>query len=738
MASADEYAAWIVANQDKKGSEDFNTVAKAYEDAKAEEAQQAKVGSEGAPNEGYGTPPSMAGGAILGAAQIPLTLASMFPGAPPRKEMEAALAQSVRGVFPGEPSQVTKLPLEIAPTLAVGPLLGAAAKAVPFLRGLAPALETGGFGRNLSLAQRATGGAATGGVTGGLLGGGEEVGTGAGTGAALSILAPPVMGAAARGIGGAMDLLAGRGGDVAAGRIAREAFGGQVPQSTLDILARAPSNLTARQAMYEGGAPIPATVQGLGEMAESRAPEYITALQARQAAAREAPIAALAGGKNQEAMRASREAGLEQLTARTHPMREAAMGRAKTANELIPEYERRIAEYGQQAENAAEQVRRFTSASEKAAGRAAGEPQQVSWRADVPMASRQMSDQFPQTRTFDVPQEYPGVLAVMGEQRAAQAADESLMYGAQRRGIEARLSAVKDMGLKELRPESLKDEILKIANDPKIAPGNSTLQRALSRMADELDAWTSPQGIMDPEALYSFKKNAVSDALSGENLDPTRMKQLESIVMGDLNRVTNRLLEKSGGPEWARYNDIYSTGREALDRQELAAEAARMLRESPDNFISMAEGNRPEAIEKILGYKSYSLAENAPMLAGPVKKAAGELTREAALKEGAAQGRELAGELLTKQRPFVMRLLSMANPKGATVDAVDRLLKDYVSEGTRTALTEGFKTGRSLRSMLETLPTSERSGILRALNRPENYPKISRLTQGAVISSATE
>ena len=50
MATADEYAAWIVKNQDKKGTPDFDTVAKAYEEAKASEA----------------TAPSAAGGEIPG------------------------------------------------------------------------------------------------------------------------------------------------------------------------------------------------------------------------------------------------------------------------------------------------------------------------------------------------------------------------------------------------------------------------------------------------------------------------------------------------------------------------------------------------------------------------------------------------------------------------------------------------------------------------------------------------
>jgi len=37
MAKADEYAQWIVDNPNKKGTEDFDTVVKAYEQAKAEE-----------------------------------------------------------------------------------------------------------------------------------------------------------------------------------------------------------------------------------------------------------------------------------------------------------------------------------------------------------------------------------------------------------------------------------------------------------------------------------------------------------------------------------------------------------------------------------------------------------------------------------------------------------------------------------------------------------------------------
>lgn len=47
MATADEYAAWIVKNSDKKGTPDFETVAKAYAQAKAEESSAAPEAPKG-------------------------------------------------------------------------------------------------------------------------------------------------------------------------------------------------------------------------------------------------------------------------------------------------------------------------------------------------------------------------------------------------------------------------------------------------------------------------------------------------------------------------------------------------------------------------------------------------------------------------------------------------------------------------------------------------------------------
>lgn len=59
MASADDYANWIVANADKKGTADFDTVVKAYQQAKQEEAASTAPAAATPPPQDYQRKPSI-------------------------------------------------------------------------------------------------------------------------------------------------------------------------------------------------------------------------------------------------------------------------------------------------------------------------------------------------------------------------------------------------------------------------------------------------------------------------------------------------------------------------------------------------------------------------------------------------------------------------------------------------------------------------------------------------------
>jgi hypothetical protein len=62
MATADQYAAWIVQNRDKKGTSDFETVAKAYQQAKVEELKSAPSASFSAKDLALSAGQGLAGG----------------------------------------------------------------------------------------------------------------------------------------------------------------------------------------------------------------------------------------------------------------------------------------------------------------------------------------------------------------------------------------------------------------------------------------------------------------------------------------------------------------------------------------------------------------------------------------------------------------------------------------------------------------------------------------------------
>lgn len=75
MATADEYAAWLVSNANRRGTPEFDTVARAYEEAKADErGAQARTQAPPPP-----APPSL-GQQIVGAGEAALSLATGATG----------------------------------------------------------------------------------------------------------------------------------------------------------------------------------------------------------------------------------------------------------------------------------------------------------------------------------------------------------------------------------------------------------------------------------------------------------------------------------------------------------------------------------------------------------------------------------------------------------------------------------------------------------------------------------
>jgi hypothetical protein len=199
MATADEYAAWIVANKGKKGTPEFETVAAAYRQASQESPAEKpakqpvpsgrelfKEANAGAMN--YSGGGNALGGLMAGAGSfLPDSMKSRYEGA----------AKDVLGADPESTAyKTTKLLGQLGLTAGIGPVLGVVAKAVgagaPVVNALTTSgMTTGvapvGFGAKAAdVALRTGAGAAVGGASA------AAVGDDAGTGAMIGGAAPGV------------------------------------------------------------------------------------------------------------------------------------------------------------------------------------------------------------------------------------------------------------------------------------------------------------------------------------------------------------------------------------------------------------------------------------------------------------------------------------------------------------------------------------------------------------------
>jgi hypothetical protein len=222
MATADEYAAWIVKNAAKRGSPEFDTVAQAYQLAKQEDGGRAATEPSAPANRNAPSPYSAAPSnptlkalysPIVGAyrglqditdtAYIAATEAMGIKGAREESARQKAEFEKQYGNLAG--AEIGRVGGQIVGTLPVGGVVAEpikkAAQIAPslarFLTPLATSIESAGFqtGMKSGLASqgvRAAGGAVSGGISAGIVNP-EDAGTGAAVGAVIPTVAAPVV-----------------------------------------------------------------------------------------------------------------------------------------------------------------------------------------------------------------------------------------------------------------------------------------------------------------------------------------------------------------------------------------------------------------------------------------------------------------------------------------------------------------------------------------------------------------
>jgi hypothetical protein len=318
------------------------------------------------------------------------------------------------------------------------------------------------------------------------------------------------------------------------------------------------------------------------------------------------------------------------------------------------------------------------------------------------------------------------------------AADDLATITAQRKAELAQLQYVKDSlaahGMEPIDTNNIIRNINAKLNDPKIGPSDVS-SSVLNTVSNKIQEWTAKNGgVIDAEALYKIRKEAVNEAIAaklGTNADPKASAKYTAELLGEIRPLIDNAIEKAGGTGWRNYLKTYEIGAQEINIQKLYGEAAEMYRTNKQGFVDLIKGNNPDAVEKIFGPGSFDILQEGlknEMRAGPamnvgeklksLQKIAADVERDKSIVEAANRGK---GALDIKKLGFTEKIPGFVGYITAIAKKVGQALEGKVETKITETIVKGLKNGKSANEILDTLPADDRFKVLKALKNSEEW-----------------
>lgn len=486
-----------------------------------------------------------------------------------------------------------------------------------------------------------------------------------------------------------------------AAKMARESIGGNELTDVINALRSAPANATPAQALADAGLNQP-TTQALLKRAAQRDPKFFTDLLKTEDFQTVNALAKIAGGESQTSMRSAQEVAKEELNKLLVPRLSTELEAANIAGKLKPKLEGQAQRLAEAAANKVQDVRRFEAAGDRATKAAT---EQVVEKG-LPSSTARYT--------------YTGELADRAKEVAAQAADASLPFGEASRFAQAGADSLAAYGLKPLEATPIVQNLTNIARDPKLA-GNSDVQRVLGRVANDLGEWTGKGGVIDAWALDSIRKNSVNAAIRDlyPGADAKQQKQLAAKVLTEVKPLLIDAIENAGGTGYRQYLTDYSKGMQKIGQTKLGAEAMALYKKSPQQFVDLVEGNNPDLVEKIFGPGSYDIAvEMSNDAMKTLKSTSKQIKTSAEMAKQATEGEQALVQLM-KDNVTTIKLPNVFSIVATTTNKALDILEKKIGKATLSKLTEAAKSTDSFEALLNTLPATERSAVLKTIRDPK-------------------
>jgi len=323
-------------------------------------------------------------------------------------------------------------------------------------------------------------------------------------------------------------------------------------------------------------------------------------------------------------------------------------------------------------------------------------------------------------------QETSDTFAAIAKQRRAEAGF-----------IERQIGSLEDYGLKPLDAGSITAAI-----DAKLAtPGlraSSNMTKVLQSIKDDIVNLTEKGGgVIDAHDLYTLRKEGINERIMqilGQT-DPKISAKVTRKTLEEVRPLIDDAIKQAGGTGWEAYLKTYSQGMQAIDQKAMAAEAAKLFKNAPDQYVRLIRGNNPDAVEAIFGPGSYDIFKEMGSKLPTLEKVASNVERNVAMKEAATAGTETLGKVIGEDS-FRFRFPSLLNRATTAANVTLDILEKRLDKKVFAELQKGMLSGQSALDMLNTLPATEKSKALRALADPASWGKAGAI--GARVATRQE
>jgi hypothetical protein len=523
----------------------------------------------------------------------------------------------------------------------------------------------------------------------------------------------------ARGIGKVADIVSPSttSAQLKAGQLARESLGKDLP-AVLDKLKNASPDQSVAEITASLENP---TWQALISNVLERDPQFVRKIRLASENESLNALAGLAGGTNAAETRRIAENAKNALNFVTTPARESALSRANLGK-AVAEYESTAGRLTSEAAGEVQKVRDLIKAGELA---------QASARLDL--IKRGLPVGFSKYT-------YKNELAEKAfnewSDRAAQA---SLDLGQGSRFAQQAANAMRNVGIKPLEGERIAQSISQIARNPSFA-GDDVLIGSVQGVADDIAKWTNSGGVIDARALDAIRKNSVNAAIQKlrPGMDAPSQRNLASKVLTDIKPLLVNAIEDAGGTGYRKYLEDYSKGMQKIAERKLSAEALRLWKTNPDEFVRLVTNESPEAVEKVLGSGRYNIGtELADETLSTLNTQAQKRLTQLSVSSQVSEGQKALSELV-KQQTSVLRLPSFLSFWATAGNKVLSEFEKAVGKDTLDLLTQAMKNPRGAANILEQLPAMERNKVLRLMADPSKWSSKAGLSSTAAMREAVQ